>query len=210
MRGSVFVTSCLTGFMFACGGEVLDGGMASPPIETQTYRLTMKTKFVPEGDAIRFMTASASVITVESDFYRGKPWVGLLFEAGAEPGVDEPIHHEWGTVPDSLEFEYAPDLELEPGAYEFVSIVYAGTPMTSEIMDGSPLDFPFPSNKDVTTFTLDQSVVREGDPDFAPGMIRVNLDDKDTSVDCQNRWSTEEDTMDVRTQSFRNTYLILP
>ena len=210
MRIAASIITCLASVLFACGGEMVDGGMEPAPIETKGYKLTLKTKFNPEGEMINFMTASASVITVESEFYRGKPWIGMLFEAGAEPGVDLPIHHAWGTVPDSLEFDYSPDIELEPGAYEMVSIVYAGTQMTPELMHGNPLELPFPSQKDVTTFTLDQSVVLEGDPDFAPGMIRVNLGEEDASVDCQNRWSTEEHDMEYRLQSFTNTYLILP
>jgi|GEM_PF-3332352 len=206
-----FASAFLATAVVGCGGEIdTEVGQPAVEIETEKFRLSMKTKFHTEGELVKFMTASASVVTVESEFYRGKPWVAMVFEPGAEPGVDLPLHHEWGVVPDNLEFDYSPDMDFEPGAYDMVAMIYAGTEVTPEMISGSVLDLPFPANKDVTTFTLDQSSIKEKDPDFAPGMIRVNLGTTNTGVVCENRWSTEEHSEEERFASFTNTYLILP
>ena len=126
-----FASAFLATAVVGCGGEIdAEVGQPTVEIETEKFRLSMKTKFHTEGELVKFMTASASVVTVEADFYRGKPWVAMVFEAGAEPGVDLPLHYEWGTVPDELEFDYTPGMDFEPGAYDMVAMVYAGTEMT--------------------------------------------------------------------------------
>ena len=200
--------------MTSNGEEAADMLMSSTPdmmLGTDGYQLTLHTVFTPdENDELKFNTASASVIAVPADFYRGKPWVGMLFALGAEPGVDEPIHSEWGVVPDNLDFDYTPNILLPPNGYDMVMIIYAGTDLDDDIREQDILDLPFPTNQDVTSFTIDRSMIREGDPDFAPGMIRAYIDDQNVEVELANKWSTEEHSVEERTESFTNTYLLVP
>ena len=200
-----FALICLT--LAGCGGDTID----SAPIDSG-YRIAMQSVLTPAADGtLPIVTPAASVHRFEADFFIGKPWVGLVYAAGADIGTDAPLHREWGTVPDTLEFDYRPDRRFQPGAYDVLIVILSTGGITAEMktLDLTELG-PQYFEHAIGTFSFDLSAVRDADPEPLPGAIRYTVDDRDLSVVVENRWPTPEDPLEVWQAAFNNTYILLP
>src|SRR5690606_1173124 len=104
----------------------------------------------------------------------GKPFYAATFEAGFSSGNDLPLYEQWGTVPESLSIDVVnPPLYQDDAAYDVVFVVYVNTEA------GPGAEPPAAIAGDLATFTIDQSVIRDGDPQIVPGVVRVVIEGGD-------------------------------
>ena len=83
--------------------------------------VSLRVALQRNGEGVEFLTPGGTVEAFAAADLVGRPWVAGIFAGGAQVAVDEPLHREWGTVPESLEFTYAPPMLLEPGPYDRTS-----------------------------------------------------------------------------------------
>ncbi len=196
-------------FALICVSLVGCGGEKAEPVtpEASGHRITMRVIMAPDEDnQLPVLTPAASIRTFAEGFLVGKPWVGTVYETGADIGVDRPIHTAWGTIPESLEFEYTPDRLFESGPYDVIVVIFAET-LTAEEMQVTDISEMEPSRfRDAfSSFTADLSGIIDGHPEPIPGAIRYNVEDEDLTVVIENR----VDLADAA-EAFNDTLILIP
>jgi len=200
-----FALICIS--LAGCGGEEIDSETTDVG-----YRITMRTVLKPAPDGtLPVLTPAASVHRFDTDFFIGKPWIGLVYEAGSDVGTDAPLHQEWGTVPETFEFDYSPERLFAPGAYDVLIVISGSDGITEEMKSLDITEIgPEHFERAIGTFSFDVSDVREEDAEPIPGAIRYNIEDQDLTVLVENRWPAPEDPVEVWQAAFNNTYVLLP
>ncbi len=173
------------------------------------YALTVSGALIEKGDVITLLSPAGSAITIPSATVRGKPVLIGIFHAGFSQGNDAPIDYHWTTVGEDLTYSFTTEAHYEDGPYDAVLIVYVNTPITPEIMNGDPIDAPAPVKGDLSSFTIDSSVVEGDDPGLTNGLVRLNVHGQDTAVSVSNHPLTGSSTEEVM-KALTNTVLIIP
>lgn len=173
------------------------------------YALTVKGALMEKDEQITLLSPSGSAITIPSATVRGKPVLIGIFHAGFSQGNDAPVDYRWTTVGEDLTYGFTTEAHYEDGPYDAVLIVYINTPITDDMINGDPLDAPPPVKGDLSSFTLDSSVVEGDDPELVNGLVRLNVHGKDTEVSVSNKPLTGTSTEDVL-KALTNTFLIMP
>jgi hypothetical protein len=173
------------------------------------HTLHIKAELKTKDGMLTLASPSGTPFSIPADTVRGKPFVISIFHAGFSPGNDDPVDYHWGTVNDDLTYEFRTPAHYNNGAYDAVIIVYVNTPITEDIIKGDPLDAPNPVKGDLCSFTIDDSVVKEGDPMIPNGLVRLNVQDQDAGIVVSNWPILSNSTEDV-VKALTNTVLILP
>jgi hypothetical protein len=190
----------------ACsGGTEGDSGATADP---DLYSLTLDVSIESEEGAATFLTPTVSPQDVDINTIVGKPWYMAFFDAGAEPGVDVPVHANWGDVGEDLFVSYTTPAQFESGPHDAVFVVYIEAEIEEEDKDDEFA--PLAVGGDLASFTLGEQVVRDGDPNLHLAFLRFNVDDQDTQVGITNKtpmdWDDDEQLLDA----FIDTILIVP
>ena len=184
----------------------LASGWACAPIdEAYGHAITLEVRLEPAGDQLQFVSPAGSIIETPVADIVGKPWYCATFEAGFSSGNDLPLYEEWGTVPESLSVDIAnPAMYAGDAAYDVVFVVY----VNSEA--GPDMEPPAAVNGDLATFTIDQSVIREGDPQIVPGVVRVVVGEEDAVKRVENRIPEDLENSDDFRAAMTDTVMIVP
>ena len=182
--------------LMACGGEQL---------EPEGHALSLQVRMKTNEGLMHFLSPAASVITHEHVDVVGKPYYAAAFEAGFSPGNDKPLFDEWGVVPEDFAVDFTTPKSFSSwAAYDVTFVVYVTTPM-------SPGDEPLAAkNGDLATFSINQDVVRPGEPAIIPGVIRFNVEEQDHAVRVENRTPSDMTDFDDVQAAFTNTLMIVP
>lgn len=176
-----------------------------PAADADDHAITMEVRLNPNGDQVGFVSPAGSVIETPVADIVGKPYFAAIFEAGFSSGNDLPLYEEWGTMPADLDVDIAAPPQFEDGAaYDMVFVVY----VTSDVMIGD--EPPAAINGDLATFTIDQSVIREGDPQIVPGVVRIVIDGENAIKRVENRLPEDPDDSASFTEAMTDTIMIVP
>jgi len=173
------------------------------------HSLTVKGSLIEQNAQLTFLSPAGSAITIPSETVRGKPVLIGIFHAGFSQGNDDPIDYHWTTVADDFTYSFTTKAHYKDGPYDAVLIVYVNTPITADIINGDPIDAPAPVKGDLSSFTIDDSVVENDDPGLTNGLVRLNVHGQDTSVTVSNNPLTGTSSTDV-IKALTNTVLIIP
>jgi hypothetical protein len=173
------------------------------------YALTVKGALMEKDEQITLLSPAGSAITIPSATVRGKPVLIGIFHAGFSQGNDAPIDYHWTTVAEDLTYGFTTAAHYEDGPYDAVLIVYINTPISDDIINGDPLDAPPPVKGDLSSFTIDSSVVEGDDPGLTNGLVRLNVHGQDAEATVSNRPLTGTSTEEVM-KALTNTVLIIP
>jgi hypothetical protein len=173
------------------------------------YALTVKGVLMEKDQQITLLSPAGSAITIPSATVRGKPVLIGIFHAGFSQGNDAPIDYHWTTVSDDLTYSFTTEAHYEDGPYDAVLIVYINTPITQDIINGDPLDAPPPVKGDLSSFTIDSSVVEGDDPGLTNGLVRLNVHGQDVEATVSNKPLSGTSTEEVM-KALTNTVLIIP
>lgn len=189
------------------GSMILSSSFAHASEEL--HALTLKAALIETDGQAVFLSPSGSPISIAADSVRGKPYMIAVFPAGFSPGNDSPIDYQWGTVGNDLTYSFTTPAHYTNGPYDALLMVYINTPITDAIKNGDPVDAPPPTKGDICSFTLDDSVVEGNDPAIQNGLVRLNVHDKDSSIQVSN-WPLKGTSGDDVIKALTNTVLILP
>ncbi len=192
----------------ACGGE--EGDDANAGEEASGHALAMNATLVDDEGTMSFISPGGAVITANTADVVGKPYFMATFPAGFSPGNDEALHTTWGTVPESLEMSWTTPAEYADGPYDLVLVIYVVTEVDTAVFEGSATELPPAKAGDLATFTLDQSVVKAGEPAIPPGLVRYNVEGADVALEVHNRTPTDPMDGEQVTAAFANTIMIVP
>ena len=173
--------------------------------ESEGHAITLEVRLSPTGDQLRFVSPAGSVIETPVADVVGKPYFTATFEAGFSSGNDLPLYEEWGVVPADLNLDLVNPAIFEDGAaYDVVFVVYVNS-------DVDPNEEPPAAiNGDLATFTIDQDVIREGDPQIVPGVVRVVIEGKDAVKRVENRVPEDLENSDEFRAAMTDTIMIVP
>jgi hypothetical protein len=171
-------------------GASADGGAADVGV-AGGHSLRVDVVLSADADAganLTFLTPALSLFTMPAADVAGKPYYAATFPGGFDQGVDLDLHHEWGVVPDDLHVRYVTPPKFLDGPYDVAFIVYTKTEITQAIRD----DFftVAPKAGELSAFTLSHDRIRPGDPSFGNGVVRVNVEGADGTVELRNRHSS--------------------
>lgn len=177
----------------------------SPAAEPEGHALTLEVRLTPTGDQLRFVSPAGSVIETPIADIVGKPFYAATFEAGFSSGNDLPLFEQWGTVPESLSIDIVnPPVYDDDAAYDVVFVVYVNTEA------GPGAEPPAAIAGDLATFTIDQSVIRDGDPQIVPGVVRVVIEGGDAVKRVENRVPDQLGDSGQLTAAMTDTVMIVP
>ena len=168
-----------------------------------TSRVHLEAPMVVTDGQVAFLTASGSIVEHPQAYIAGKTFYAAVFDGGFAQGLDLPLAEHWGTVPDDLSIAATFDVTLPDGPYDVSLIVYTETAIDPATTD--PESVPIPVAGELSAFTLSQDEIRDGDPSFANGVVRVNVAGSDATVTLSNR----ADPDDIGA-SFVDTILVVP
>lgn len=182
---------------------------ASSPDDTDAaedaHALTLEVRLAPAGEVLQFISPAGSVIETPVADIVGKPYYSATFEAGFSSGNDLPLHEEWGIVPEDLDVDIVnPAIYEDDAAYDVVFVVYVNTEA------GPGAEPPAAKAGDLATFTIDQSVIREGDPQIVPGVVRVVIEGEDAVKRVENRVPSDLEDSAELTAAMTDTVMIVP
>lgn len=207
IRRRSFTTLTLTGLVTAAS---LFTGLACSPSsggsgEPEGHAITLEVRLTAVDDQLRFVSPAGSVIETPVADVVGKPYYSATFEAGFSSGNDLPLYEEWGTVPDSLSVDIVnPGIYADDAAYDVVFVVYVNTEA------GPESDPPAAVAGDLATFTIDQTVIRDGDPNIVPGVVRVVIEGEDAVKRVENRTPDDPGDSMQLTAAMTDTVMIVP
>lgn len=192
--------SLLLGFLLATGCAADDAG----------HSLSMTATLSTSSDgALTFLSPSATLASHAPADVIGKPCYAGVFPAGFSPGNDPALYQSWSQVPDSLVIHTSTPAQFAPGPYDMVLVIYTNTTITPAMLAFQETP-PAAAGGDLASFTLSAADVRSGDPDQALGTIRMNVDDRDVSVEIANRTPADLADRDQTMAAFEHTILIIP
>lgn len=175
------------------------------PDAPEGYAITLEVRLTPAGDQVRFVSPAGSVIETPVADVVGKPFYSATFEAGFSSGNDLPLHEQWGTVPESLAVDIVnPAMFDDDAAYDVVFVVYVNTDA------GPESEPPAAVAGDLATFTIDQTILREGDPQIVPGVVRVVIEGEDAIKRVENRVPEDPSVSDQLVAAMTDTVMIVP
>jgi hypothetical protein len=187
------------------------GCSSGEPSVPNGRRLTLNATLAADNGKVGFLSPAAAVIQVDVADIVGKPYLFASFPAGFSPGNDPALDSTWGTVPADLKFSYTtPATYLDGHAYDMVMLIYRTSAITDDIKAKPANEAPPAKNGDLSTFTIDMSVVRPGDPAIPAGVLRFNVDGADTVVNAQNHPVTDLSNTDALKAAFDNAIMIVP
>ncbi len=195
----LFSLGALVCLLSACGGE------SNPNL----HKVGLNAKFINEDGLAHFVTPAGSIVSHAIEDLVGKPYMIATYPAGFSPGNDPAIDEVWGTISEDLEVNFVTDATYEDGPYDIVFVAYIVTEVPTELMtpEGTA---PAPVQGDLAVFTIDQSVVRDGDPTIMPGVLRLNVEGADTFIDTENRTPEDPGESNAFRAAFVNTIMIVP
>lgn len=206
MFARLFALSLATLALVHCG----DSTDSPASTAEQGYPLTLHAKLIQENGVASFITAGGSVIEVPVSEIVGKPYLVATFPAGFSPGNDPPIDQSWGYFPESLEISSTTPATYKNGAYDVVFVLYVHTPISKEQMSGSAQNAPAAVKGDLASFSIDNSVVHEGDPKVTLGGLRFNVSGAETAVSIENHTPVDPNDQKQIGDSFVNTVMVIP
>ena len=167
------------------------------------YVVHFRAQMDPSDSGVPFVTPSGSIVEHPRDFLVGKPYLAAVFDGGFAQGVDEPIDHVWGTVPEDLVVDIELGQALSEGPYDVAFIVYTETTIDAAAMESAFA--PIPVAGELSAFTASVDEVLEGDPPISNGVLRANIVDADAAIDISNK-TNPDDLFD----SLVDTILVVP
>jgi hypothetical protein len=162
----------------------------------------------PGGETLTVLNPAASPSVLDVSGVVGKPYYAALFEGGFDQGVDLDLHHEWGTIPEGLVIDYQSPPGYTDGPYDVAFIVYTDTEITDAVRED--LIPPTPHAGELSAFSLSQDRVKDGDPGFGAGVIRVNVEHADASVTLENRVPADVTDGAAVAEALADTILAVP
>lgn len=201
--------AALAALLCACpadDGPDCDAG-ADDPVALDGHRLRVRMRLHADPEGVSFLTPAASVFALPEDDIVAKPYYVGVFAGGLDQGVDLSLHHAWGVVSDDLEIVYETPPMLADGPYDVALIVYTQNPVSDETMASEFAQVPLAG--ELSAFTLSQDEVREGDPGFPNGVVRVNIEGADAELVLENRVPDMDRGIGVL-KAFTNTIVTVP
>jgi len=180
-----------------------DGSTGEDSTSEATSHIHLEAPMVAIDGQLAFLTAAGSIVEHPQAYVAGKTFYAAVFEGGFAQGLDLPLAVHWGTVPDDLSITATFDVAVPDGPYDVSLIVYTETPIDPASTDLDSV--PIPVAGELSAFTLSQDEIRDGDPSFANGVVRVNVAGADATVTLTNRADPE----DIG-GSFVDTILVVP
>jgi hypothetical protein len=181
-----------------------DSDPTNPEISMEDgFVVQFRAHMQPSDTGVPFVTPSGSIVEHPRDFLVGKPYLAAIFDGGFAQGVDEPIDHVWGTVPEDLLVDIELGDSLPAGPYDVAFIVYTETTIDDAARESAFA--PIPVAGELSAFTASVDEVLEGDPPISNGVLRANIVNADTVVEISNK-TNPDDLFD----SLVDTILVVP
>ena len=193
--------------IFTLGCDASESETSNPTNNTFSINFIANLKTDDDG-MLSFMTPGATRVQVERSSAVGKPYHIAVFRAGFVPGLDEPLHYQWGTLDESLTVDWTTPADLVDGPYDVVFILYRETEITEEIVD-APIAIAA-IDGDLATFTISTDDILDGDPPLTAGVLRININGDHALKVAENRWVDDLSDSTTSTQVFTDTILLIP
>lgn len=169
----------------SCSGK--EPARSSTDGATEPHGIRADVVLTPDADGatLTFLTPALSTFSMPASEVVGKPYYAATFAGGFDQGVDLDLHHEWGTVPADLHIKYVSPPMFPSGPYDIAVIVYTKTAITDAIRN----DYytVVPTTGELSAFTLSHDRILPGDPTFGNGVVRVNVQGADGTLELENR-----------------------
>lgn len=188
MNSPVLIAALALPWLLACGASNDQSSTRGPSGHSIRLDVTLN-RDADAGTELTFLTPALSQFTMPAADVIGKPYYTAVFNGGFDQGVDLDLLHAWGTVPEDLHVTYTSPAVLADGPYDVAFIVYTQTIITEAIRE----DYftVAPKAGELSGFSLSQDRVRDGDPPFTNGVVRVNVDGADGELFLENRHSSD-------------------
>ena len=201
MIALLLTTAALAAFT-GCGDE-------TQTTESNTHAVNFRADLrTDDNGMLPFMTPGATPIRIDTSEVVGKPFYMAIFDAGFVPGVDAPLHYQWGTIDASRTVDWTTPADLPDGPYDVLFVVYRVTEVPADAV-GDPMAVAA-INGDLATFTISEQDIREGDPPLTAGVLRVNIEGEDAVKTTENRWADDLSDIEAGTAAFTDTILFVP